>query len=188
MAGTATRSSPGSTMQTTGAEVDMTRRRKIPPLEESRRIRRDTNPAWRWRILEAHRKRFEHGGNPLSAWDAFLLARRMKEPIPEWVLAYFEKAGEALCKLPKGKTSSHVMTALGIQTRGKGNAFSRYLDEITRWRVVRRCVQLHEEKPGWAYEQIYMDVANEFYDKGVDLQIRTIEEWFRELHEIVRET
>jgi hypothetical protein len=166
----------------------MTRKRKTPPLGEREKLRRDSNPAIKNRILCSMQVRFEHGGNPLAAWDAFLRARWMKEPIPEWVLAYFEKTAEALCKIPKGKPPEHVMRSLGLQTRGKGNAFSRYLDEITRWRVVRRCIQLHEEVPNCPYEKIFMDVVEEFYDKGIDLQIRTVEEWFGKLQEIVRET
>ena len=166
----------------------MTRKRKTPPLDEREKLRRDSNPAIRNRILCSIQARFEHSGNPLAVWDAFLHARWLKEPVPEWVLAHFEKTAEKLLKVPKGKPPAHVMTALGLQTHGKGNAFTRYLDEITRWKVVRRCIQLHEDDPKRNYEQIYMDVVEEFFDKGIDLQIRTVEEWFGELHEIVRGT
>lgn len=162
-------------------------KRKTPPLSEREKLIRDSNPAILNRILDVHRKRFEHSGNPLSAWDAFLLARWWKEPIPEWVLAYFEEAAEKLCKIPQGKIPGHVMAALGINSKGR-SSFARYTHELTRWRVVRRAAQLHEAKPSRALEQIYMTVAEEFHDKGIILNIRTIEEWFRELHEVVRET
>lgn len=169
----------------------MPRKRKVPPLGEREKLIRDSYPNPRYRILNSIKARFEHGDNPLAPWDAFMFARQVKEPVPEWVLAHFERCAKKLCEVPKGdplgKIPRHVMKSFGFGARntgGKGSDFSRYLGEITRWKVVRRFIELREQKPDRSYEQLYMDVAEEF-----DLPSnRTVEKWVRDLQEIVQKT
>ena len=145
-------------------------------------------PPW-IRILDAHHKRYQKGYT-LAAWDAYLIARRLRKPIPEWVLTYFEKSAESLLQIPKGdtptktSTSTHVMSALRLGTSGgKGNAFTRTLNEVIRWRAVRRVLGLHDKHPERDLEIIYMDVAEE-----MGVSNRTIEEWYNERHEVVGST
>ena len=48
-------------------------------------------------------KRYEDTGNPLAAWDAYLMARRKGEPVPDFVFEYLDRVAENLLKAENKK-------------------------------------------------------------------------------------
>lgn len=131
-------------------------------------------------------KTFEEGyrkdGNPLYAWEAYLLARWYKLGIPEWVLGYLEDAAFRLFeKPPKKDASRHISKALKLHTRGKGNVYTRYFDLRDRLHVVRAVIQKIEENPQEDLEQIYSVIAEEETDRsGRAISNVTVGKWFQE--------
>lgn len=78
---------------------------------------------------------FEHDykgtGNPLSAWDAYLTARELGQPIPEWILAYFD--GVAAGLLDARNTTTDAALHLGFELKDGGpGPFKRYRNHHAR--------------------------------------------------------
>src|SRR5687768_1648704 len=83
------------------------------------------------------RYKFEHAAemyrvkpNPLYAWDAYSLARATGEPIPEFVLEYFDRVAANFAKLqekpPGTKPELPIAKALEMKQSGAGNVFTTY--------------------------------------------------------------
>ena len=50
--------------------------------------------------------------NPVYAWQAYLYARKNHQPIPDWILTYFDAAAERLMRLANGRPPRDWRTAI----------------------------------------------------------------------------
>ena len=133
-------------------------------------------------LLDNFEEGFRKEGNPLYAWEAYLLARWHKLGIPEWVLEYLDSTAFRLFeKPPKKDASRYIAKALNLHTRGKGNIYSRYFDLQDRLRVVRTVLKKVEKNPEDNLEQIYCEVAEEETERsGIIISNVTVGKWFQE--------
>lgn len=98
--------------------------------------------------IELFHDDFENIGNPLAAWDAFMVAREYNEPIPDWVLEYLEMVGKRLLKAEN--TSSALPHCLGfLKDSGPGPWKEYHLLQIRRTALsyVYRTAIEEPEKP-----------------------------------------
>jgi hypothetical protein len=93
------------------------------------------------REMERH---YQSSGNALFAWRAYGFARDASEPVPEWVLKYFDKAEEALMAPlreddgPLKEPASAIAGALGLKLRGRGNVYRRFHQEIEKGELLAK--------------------------------------------------
>jgi hypothetical protein len=96
---------------------------------------------------------FASSGNPLHAWDAYSRTRRIGDPIPGWVLDYFDAAvgglGILLASAQRGEPikapAARVAEALGFKKggrSGRGTIFSDYCTTMFDWGWARIGVQV----------------------------------------------
>lgn len=110
---------------------------------------------------------FKEEKNPLSAWQALLVAREHRKPVPEWVLQYLAKSAEWLFTFRKGRppgkgeTAGHVLAALGMDSVGKGNVFTRFYDSRDRETVVKAVFREIKKDPTEDWTEIYTRVADQ---------------------------
>ena len=52
-------------------------------------------------FFEQHYTLYRQAGNPIHVWRAYVLARNVRVPMPDWVLDYLDKAAKVLAA-PKG--------------------------------------------------------------------------------------
>lgn len=136
-------------------------------------------------IIELERK-YRAEGNPLAAWDAYVLCREWGKTIPEWVLQYLDRSAKRLMSAIPGKVSGkkppdHVLESFGMKTRGKGNSFSRHLESIMRHVVVRMVLEKINENPKRMKAYIFSEVAEELEKKKRFMSNVTVEKWYNEL-------
>ena len=81
---------------------------------------------------------FKETGNPLYAWRAFLIARRLGLPVQEEVLKYLDGVAQEITKIadnpPKAKNRPVALAKalnLNKDASGQGSFFTDYLD---RWK------------------------------------------------------
>jgi hypothetical protein len=89
------------------------------------------------RVIAEHdvdfaRCEYEASGNPIHAWEAYLLARKARVPAPESVLAYFDGVAARISSLArhrvprKNAVASAVASAVGLACRGRHNPFDPF--------------------------------------------------------------
>jgi len=75
-------------------------------------------------LLDIFRKDFKEIKNPLSVWDAYAIARADGEPVPSWVLEYFDKVAKRLLN-PKKKAKDIPRALMFYDAAGPG-PFKQY--------------------------------------------------------------
>jgi hypothetical protein len=110
-------------------------------------------------LKELHRRHEEHR-DPFRAWEAYRLARAFSAwavGIPDWVLAYFDRAAERMCAIggwtgltdPTKPISQLVTAALEMTEPGRGTAFLAAEPELmTRdWPTLSLSSEKRMERP-----------------------------------------
>lgn len=152
--------------------------------EEMREARRPYDERW----MEATRQRYEHDGNPLHAWNAYIMAREAGYAIPEWVLTYLDHAAGGLWTIvqqqsegrPPANPSTAIAEALGMKEPGRGGrgtVFSRFGD--TRWLWLGALLSLRAKRG----DKPYIAAAEIAATEGVDTStvLRAWERFKREV-------
>ncbi|MEX2222776.1 MAG: hypothetical protein WEG40_13345 [Candidatus Rokuibacteriota bacterium] len=83
---------------------------------------------------------YEEQGDPLRAWQAYVIARALGIEIPGWVTAYLDRVAKQLAELSNSEPKAiagALAGALEIQRPGAGTVFSRRMaaardDELAR--------------------------------------------------------
>lgn len=85
------------------------------------------------KVIESEREIYEHERNILTAWLAYLVARKTGEAIPDWVLEALDEVGTRLFSLylssTDGRKISNADIAKAVKlsgSQGRGNAFTQY--------------------------------------------------------------
>lgn len=122
---------------------------------------------------------FTETGNPLSAWDAFMEARYLKGPIPEWVLEYFDNVGKRLLKAKN--TTDDLARCLGFQ-RGPGPGEWKQYRTLQMKRIA--CAHIltrTKEDPKVPIEDLCVEAVEKVWERwGVDVEWPTIKRWYYE--------
>ena len=97
---------------------------------------------WRKRWAGNLHARYRKTGNPLACWDAYSLARKKGEPIPEWVLAYFDRAARNLLS-PKNEAKDvpRCLEFSDGKTKGGHGSFAQYDNYLRRRAAVSLVIQ-----------------------------------------------
>jgi hypothetical protein len=79
---------------------------------------------------QARRRRYEQTGHPFDPWQTYLASRARQQPIPEWVLKYFDDAAEKIVASvhladQPARLSAAVASALGFTSKGAGSVARR---------------------------------------------------------------
>ena len=118
---------------------------------------------------------------PLYAWEAYLIARNNKRPIPDWVLNYLDSSARRLFgRMPRKGAANHVATALGLYSQGKGNIFTRYIGIRGIYPVVLDVMQRYAKHPEKSLRHHCADVAEKLGKSGKDVSSVTIEKWYKQ--------
>jgi len=102
--------------------------------------------AWNERhrsLIDAAEAQFKEDGNPLHAWDIFLLCRRDKWPIPEWVFQYLEESAYRMMNYKN--VSSDLPEVFGFSTPRNPNEGGKTKWEQYKNYVIRREAKAHVE-------------------------------------------
>jgi hypothetical protein len=120
--------------------------------------------------------------NPLLAWEAYLYARKQKKEIPDWVFAYLDASAQRLFEnIPSRNASTHIASAFGMYSQGKGNIFSRFIGYKERCKVVLTVMKKIQENRNMSVSQICGEVATELNKKGKLVSNVTVEKWYKNL-------
>jgi hypothetical protein len=166
---------------------DMGKQKRVPlNTPEDWKVFFDGLIGHRKRIIAELERKYRVERNPLAAWDAFIFCREWRVTTPEWVLQYLYGSAKRLMSAVPGKETDravedHIVKALGMKTRGKGSAFSRYLDTLVRHRVVRMVLAKIKEDPNRMKADIFSEVAEELEDKKLYISNVTVENWYNDL-------
>ena len=74
-------------------------------------------------FIARYRGLYDATGNGSHALRAYALARRFRQPVPDWVLAYFDKAVQALFSGPR--TGQAVAPAFELNNSSPGGSLKR---------------------------------------------------------------
>jgi len=129
---------------------------------------------------EVFQRDFAETGNPLAAWDAFLLARKMKEPIPGWVLEYLEMVADRL--LRPNNTASRTAWCLGFQGGAGPGPWKQYLSYQVRRTAIAHMRRKAKTQPEKAIDDLCVEVVGEVKKRwGVTVEWDTIKRWYYEM-------
>ena len=89
-------------------------------------------------LIEAARAAYERGSNPLDVWWAYCEARDSGQPVPDWVMTYFDRCAVALMNLAEafavGRSVTAPSTAIAEAFKmkrpgksGRGSVFSEFV-------------------------------------------------------------
>lgn len=109
--------------------------------------------------LKAEHGKFREHNNPLFAWDAYILCRRKKLPIPEWVLEYFDNTASNLIMLDSETRPNDLLRALGLVKPGAGTAVSKRQRVLKNWMIATHVA--NELNKGMPLDSAYISVTEE---------------------------
>lgn len=114
---------------------------------------------------------FEKTENTFHAWEAFRWARWNDQPVPDWVMSYFDGCAEAL-KKTKPKNARAVAQAFGMAKRGGGTSKSGLaLCESDQLALFQSVMAIKGMTPVWSDKDIFAhvaaqhDVSDEYVEK-----------------------
>jgi hypothetical protein len=124
------------------------------------------------------KKLYEVEGNSLRAWNVYRMYRLMGRPIPDWVLEYFDRAGDALMALQsehdRGAVKNPAVAiaeALGMKKPGRSGAYNVFSD-MDRER--RKWLGYAAEVKGHIEQGSKEDIAIEFVAKTAGVHYSTV--------------
>ncbi len=113
-------------------------------------------------FIERSRVLYARNRNPIHAFTAYRIARRMKLDIPGWVLELFDQWAKALCvERPKGGNA--IVAALGLKGSGGGPSITAQAVIDSRDMFIAESVAvLIEGDPKPAMLDVFNQVADEY--------------------------
>jgi len=123
------------------------------------------------------KQRYEETENPLAIWDCYLHARKLGEPVPEFVHVYLERAAENLLNTDNNLKTVGRCLELNIKKKNKGghSAFTQYADHLERRKAVFAVYQAINDKPELEIDDVCDAIArkhNLVVDGG------TVKKWY----------
>jgi hypothetical protein len=89
------------------------------------------------RILEDLRKRHEENSDPLRAWEAYQTARAFRAwgvEIPDWVLAYLDRAAAGICTIREDVAVVHIIDpaagTIGVEQPNRKPLVQRFMSAL----------------------------------------------------------
>ena len=121
---------------------------------------------------KAARVAYERDGNPLHVWSAYCAVRELGQPVPDWILAYFDRCAVALLNLAGSdnftgrardgervtKPSTAIAQAFEMKRpgrSGRGSVFSEFTNKT--WLLRGATVEMymgHGDKEIFAIEEV----------------------------------
>ncbi len=121
-----------------------------PYIVRGHNLQRD--PVMAQHLIEVARAAYERDGNPLEVWRGYWEARELGQPLPDWVLTYFDRCAMALMDLAResahGKSVTVPHTAIAeafeMKRSGRGSVFSGFANRT--WLTYAFLVVLYMHK------------------------------------------
>ena len=128
-------------------------------------------------VLNSFEDIFNQAGNPLSAWDAFILARKWELPIPEWVYNYLEKSADRLLRTKN--TPADVLWALGFEQGDGPSAWRQYHRFQIRETALAHVLQRAIEEPKYSIDDLCFEAVEVVKKKwGQEVEWDSIKKWY----------
>jgi hypothetical protein len=108
---------------------------------------------------------FEKTENAFHAWEAYRWARRNKQPVPDWVMAYLDDSAKAL-EEAKPSNAKQVAQAFGMAVKGGSSKFTLALCQSNRLALFQSVMAIRGMETDWRDIDIFAHVADE---KGVSI-------------------
>ncbi|MBB5348267.1 hypothetical protein JWG42_05155 [Desulfoprunum benzoelyticum] len=127
---------------------------------------------------------YRKDGNPMHAWDIFMLCRRDKWPIPEWVMRYLDQTADRLTATDAGP--DELGECLGFKAkktpcRGGRQGMSQYRLAVIRREAIAHIVNWLREHPLETIEeacQYAYDKINSRWGFVSKDPILTLKKWY----------
>ena len=143
----------------------------LVPLSDWPEIQKNSFLAFSLLRPEALEILFQKDQNPLYAWRAYQNCREHKVPIPDWVFAYLDFSAKNLLDILNSDCpSDETYAALGLNRKGRGTLYKRFLDADNRFKAVCEVISGNDE--ALRKIDIYGKVADR---RGVETS--TIQKW-----------
>ena len=143
----------------------------LVPLSDWPKIQKNSFLAFRLLHPEALEILFKKDQNPLYAWRAYQNCRKHKIPIPDWVFAYLDSSAKNLLDILNSDCpSDETYAALGLNRKGRGTLYKRFLDADNRFKAVCEVISGNDE----ALRKI--DIYGKVADR-MGVETSTIQKW-----------
>ena len=143
----------------------------LVPLRDWSEILRDDISAFSLLCPEALEILFQKDQNPLYAWRAYQNCREHKVPMPDWVFAYLDSSAKNLLDILNSDCpSDETYAALGLNMKGRGTLYKRFLDADNRFKAVCEVISGNDE----ALRKI--DIYGKVADR-MGVETSTIQKW-----------
>ena len=122
------------------------------------------------RVIGVERAAYERDGNPhgnpLHVWSAYCAVRELGQPVPDWILAYFDRCAVALMNLTGvardgervTKPSAAIAEAFEMKRPGQGgpgSVFSEFTNQTWLFRGATVEIYIgHGDKETFAIEEV----------------------------------
>ena len=164
------------------------------PTKKRDRERKDRRITVSW--MDAALLNYEASGNPIYAWEAYLLARKGHARVPESVLEYLDRVAARFSLLArhnvpkKGKTASAAYAALEFKRPGRTgptNPLGAIVDKGHRIQVAAEVylTLLTCEKPDLAFDTVVKTHPRRCRSCHT-ISRRTVIRYYREFEALVR--
>ena len=119
-------------------------------------------------------------GNPLFAWDAYALARRLEEDIPEWVLKYLDMVAKRLAN-PKNEVND-LGKCMGFQKGSGPGQFKEYYKFLQKRTALFHLLNELEKNPKSSVDDACKLAAKQVKRQwGVGIKQDTIKKWYYQM-------
>ncbi len=143
----------------------------LVPLSDWPEIQKNSILAFSLLRPEALEILFKKDQNPLYAWRAYQNCREHKAPIPDWVFAYLDSSAKNLLDILNSDCpSDETYAALGLNRKGRGTLYKRFLDADNRFKAVCEVISGNDE----ALRKI--DIYGKVADR-MGVETSTIQKW-----------
>ena len=143
----------------------------LVPLSDWPEIQKNSFLAFSLLRPEALEILFRKDQNPLYAWRAYQNCREHKVPMPDWVFAYLDSSAKNLLDISNSDCpSDETYAALGLNRKGRGTLYKRFLDADNRFKAVCEVISGNDE----ALRKI--DIYGKVADR-MGVETSTIQKW-----------
>jgi len=130
--------------------------------------------------IDALKKEYQTGGSPLCVWGAYLAIREWAEPVPDWILEYFDRVAAGLYS-DRNKPEDFALH-LGFNLKDGGPGFFKtYADRRMRLYAVAWVHNELSEKPEVSIDKACEAAAaavKELYGDENEFEPGTIKKWY----------
>jgi hypothetical protein len=128
------------------------------------------------------KQRYEETNNPLALWDCYMHARKIGEPVPEFVLEYLDRVAGNLLNVDNDiKTAGRCLELKANKSGKQGghSAFTQYDDYLTRRAAVFAVYQKLESQPKLSVMKACKKVAEKCPLAGNG---ETVFQWYKQIN------